>query len=182
MMVRRRPIKLKLLTLYHHHHTCVEAFLTRKLPESILNDMDIDNQPEASTSARQLPLPSTPFYVVEYPGRVKPSSVPEAVRTLGGLSSLENAFKRGATKAETLVELHLRPDNPFAHPIPGSVVSSTTLLMKVVKRKKKNRNPDDPVVGHYTTQMMGVVPKTVRFRSASLVDYVFASERELTAV
>ncbi len=134
--------------------------------------MDVD-QPEASTSAstnasieaRPLPLPSTPFYVVEYPGRVKPTSVPEAVKTLGGLGSLENAFKRGATKAETLVELHLRPDNPFAHPIPGSVVASNALLMKVVKRKKKRRHPGDPVVGHYTTEVVGVIPKTVRFRS-----------------
>ncbi|KAF8916834.1 RNA polymerase III transcription factor IIIC subunit-domain-containing protein [Mucidula mucida] len=148
-----------------------------------MDSMDVD-QPEASTSAstnasieaRPLPLPSTPFYVVEYPGRVKPTSVPEAVKTLGGLGSLENAFKRGATKAETLVELHLRPDNPFAHPIPGSVVASNALLMKVVKRKKKRRHPGDPVVGHYTTEVVGVIPKTVRFRS--MADYQFQPDMD----
>ena len=133
--------------------------------------MDVDEAPASTSSqapseARPLPLPSTAFYAVEYPGRVQPESVPEAVRTLGGLPSLENAFKRGATKAEALVELHMRPENPFAHPIPGAVVASNAMLMKVVKRRKKIRNTEDPIVGEYTTEVLGVIPKTVRFRSA----------------
>lgn len=132
------------------------------------NDPDLTELPEEKEHepAPKHPLPTTAYYVVEYPGRVKPTSVPDAVKTLGGMAALESAFRRGASKQETLIELHLRPDNPFAHPVPANIVSSTTMMMKVVKRKKKNASPEDPVQGEYTAQMVGVVPKTVRFRRA----------------
>ncbi len=137
--------------------------------------MDSHAEPQASTSgststskeAVALPLPSTPFYSVEYPGRVKPTSVPEAIRTLGGQHSLDSAFKHAASKAESLVELSLRPDNPFSHPIPGEVVASNAILLKVVKRKKKKKPEDaeDVSIGEYTTEAVGIIPKTLRFRS-----------------
>jgi general transcription factor 3C polypeptide 5 (transcription factor C subunit 1) len=109
-------------------------------------------------------LPSTAFYSVEYPGYVKSASVPLAVRNLGGQDSLDNAFKRTASKTEALVELHLRPGNPFAHPIPGDVVATNNILLKVVKRKRR-KLVDGEHVGEYTAEVVGVIPKTVRFRS-----------------
>jgi general transcription factor 3C polypeptide 5 (transcription factor C subunit 1) len=110
-------------------------------------------------------LPTTHFYSIEYPGYVQPSSVPLAIRTLGGQSSLETAFKRNATKTETLLELNLRPGNPFSHPITGDVVATNNILMKVVKRKRRRLNGEGDFVGEYTAEAVGVIPKTGRFRS-----------------
>ncbi|KAK0242443.1 RNA polymerase III transcription factor IIIC subunit-domain-containing protein [Armillaria nabsnona] len=148
--------------------------------------MDYHAEPQASTSgststskeAVALPLPSTPFYSVEYPGRVKPTSVPEAIHTLGGQHSLDSAFKHATSKAESLVELSLRPDNPFSHPIPGEVVASNAILLKVVKRRKKKKPEDaeDGFIGEYTTEAIGVIPKTIRFRS--LADYQYQPDVE----
>jgi general transcription factor 3C polypeptide 5 (transcription factor C subunit 1) len=118
-----------------------------------------------SPAAPEHPLPPTHFYSVEYPGYVQPSSVPLAVRTLGGQSSLESAFKRNATKTETLLELNFRPGNPFSHPVPGDVVATNNILMKVVKRKRRRLDGEDNVVGEYTAEAVGVIPKTARFRS-----------------
>lgn len=120
------------------------------------------------TDAPECPLPATTFYSVEYPGYVKPTSVPQAIINLGGPLSLDTAFKRTALKTETLVELNLRPGNPFAHPIPGDVVSTNNILLKVVKRKRRKlggRDDTEAILGDYTTEAVGVIPKTVRFRS-----------------
>jgi general transcription factor 3C polypeptide 5 (transcription factor C subunit 1) len=99
--------------------------------------------------------------------------VPLAVRNLGGQDSLDNAFKRTALRSETLVELNLRPGNPFAHPIPGDVVSTNNIVLKVVKRRRRKLNDGDELIGEYTAEAVGVVPKTVRFRS----EYDFSPSR-----
>ncbi|KAJ4491971.1 hypothetical protein C8J55DRAFT_556257 [Lentinula edodes] len=65
---------------------------------------------------------------VEYPGYGQPASAPQAIRNLGGHSSLETAFRRGASKSETLVELKLSPDDSFVHPVPGEVVANDVSL------------------------------------------------------
>lgn len=128
--------------------------------------------PEPSVSP-ELPLPSTHFYSVEYPGYVKPTSVPLAIRHLGGQGSLDNAFRRAASKSGSLLELNLRPDNPFSHPIPGDLVATNSIVLKVVKRRRKKPEAGASTsgdaagtVGEYTTEAVGVVHKTVRFRSA----------------
>ncbi|KAG6832979.1 hypothetical protein H0H92_004863 [Tricholoma furcatifolium] len=115
-------------------------------------------------------LPQTPFYSVEYPGYVQPTSVPLAVSKLGGRSALDSAFKRAASKTEALIELRLRPNQPFAHPVPGDVVSTNNILLKVVRKRRKNRL-EDGAIGEYTAEAIGVIPKTARFRS--MVDYQY---------
>lgn len=133
--------------------------------------------PERTPSpAPDLPLPAKHFYSVEYPGYVKPASVPRAIRTLGGQQRVDEAFRRGsgAAKSGTVLELSFRPDNPFAHPVPGDLVSTNAIVLKVVKRRRKRR-VDEGVpeagssaqgVGEYTAEAVGVMHKTVRFRSA----------------
>ncbi|KAG2152028.1 RNA polymerase III transcription factor IIIC subunit-domain-containing protein [Suillus cothurnatus] len=121
------------------------------------------------SEAPERPLLSTPFYSIEYPGYVKPESVPLAVSNLGGPSRLETAFKRTAAKNEAFLELNLRPGNPFAHPIPGDIVSTNNILLKVVRRKR--RHPDGECVGEFTAEVVGIIPKTARFRS--MADYQF---------
>ena len=121
---------------------------------------------QSDTEAPEHPLPSTPLFSVEYPGYVRPVSIPLAVDNLGGQSSLYNAFKRTASKTDALLELRLRPDNPFAHPVPGDVVGTSNLLLKVVKRKRRRvQGQEDVPVGEYTAEAVGVISKTVRFRS-----------------
>lgn len=124
----------------------------------------------SDSAAPERPLPQLPFYSVEYPGYVRPTSIPIAIESLGGQSKLDNAFKR---KTEALLELHLRPGNPFAHPIPGDIVATNNILLKVTKRKRKRRHdaPEDGAIGEYKVDAVGVISKTVRFRS--MVDYQF---------
>lgn len=125
-------------------------------------------------SAPERQLPQIPFYSVEYPGYVGPSSIPTAVKNLGGQTSIDKAFKRTASKTESLIELALRPGQPFAHPIPGDVVGTNNILLKVVKRRRKrrmDRDRDDGAMGEYTAEAIGIIPKTARFRS--MVDYQY---------
>lgn len=121
----------------------------------------------ATPRAPEFPLIQVPFYSIEYPGYVCPTSVPVAIQNLGGQSQVDNAFKRTASKTDALIELSLRPGNPFAHPIPGNVVNTNNILLKVVKKKRK-RGLDhygDGAIGEYTAQAVGIISKTVRFRS-----------------
>ena len=121
-----------------------------------------------AAAGREPALLQHSFYSVEYPGYVQPSSVPLAINNLGGQSKVDHAFKRTAPKSQqTLLELSLRPGNPFAHPIPGDVVGTNNLLLKVTKRKRKQVDGGDPcpTTGEYTAEVVGVVSKTARFRS-----------------
>lgn len=141
----------------------------------------LDNSPETSTlaepqkSALAHELPTAHFYSIEYPGYVRPESVSTAVHSLGGQSSIDRAFRRGAPKEDALLELNLRPDNPFSHPLPGDLVPTNNVLLKIVKRRLK-RPPDDDgsqkeITGEYTAAAVGVIPKTARFRSMADFQY-----------
>lgn len=124
-------------------------------------------------SAPELPLPKTYFSSIEYPGYVGPSSVPKVLETLGGQASVNTAFKRNANKQDALLELNFRPGNPFSHPVPGDIVPTNNIVLKVVKRKRKRPNVaqggedvlDSGIIGEYTTEAIGVISKTARFRS-----------------
>ena len=120
-------------------------------------------------------LPTTHFYSIEYPGYVRPESVGKAIHTLGGQSSIDRAFRRSASREDSLLELNLRPDNPFSHPLLGDLVPTNNILLRVVKRKLKHPRPDDDVaqtVGEYTAVAVGVIPKTARFRSEQPLLYI----------
>ncbi|KAJ3993157.1 RNA polymerase III transcription factor IIIC subunit-domain-containing protein [Lentinula boryana] len=128
--------------------------------------------------AQSYPLPQAHFYSVEYPGYVRLASVPQAIRNLGGPSSLESAFKRGASKSETLVELNFRIDDSFVHPIPGEVVANNSVILKVTRKKRKktvepewNESRQYEHIGDFKAEAVGVLHKTVRFRS--MVDFQY---------
>ena len=122
-----------------------------------------------SPPAPEIQIPPVRVYSVEYPGYVQPTSVPEAIRTLGGQQALERAFRK-SSKPDTFLELRYRPDNPFAHPIAGEVVQTNSILLKVVKWRRKRvegastdeQNPGP--VGEYTIEPVGLIPGTARFR------------------
>ncbi|KAI0265130.1 RNA polymerase III transcription factor IIIC subunit-domain-containing protein [Gloeopeniophorella convolvens] len=124
--------------------------------------------PAHSTSAPAHALPTTHFYSIEYPGYVQPSapSLAAALHTLGGQARIDRAFRRGAPKEDALLELSLRPDDPFAHPLPGDLVPTHNLLLRVVKRRRR-----DGAQGEYVAAAAGIVPKTTRFRSMADFQY-----------
>ena len=122
---------------------------------------------QANTPER--PLPQVPFYSIEYPGYVRATSTPLAIKNLGGQSKLDSTFRRATSKPESFLEISLRPINPFSHQVPGEVVSTNNILLKVVKRRRKGKD-----VGEYVISAVGVIHKTLRFRSKFLASpYVF---------
>ncbi|KIJ56642.1 hypothetical protein M422DRAFT_57318 [Sphaerobolus stellatus SS14] len=131
--------------------------------------------------AQAHPLPSQQFYSIEYPGYVSSSSIPTAIHTLGGQTCIDNVFRRIKRNSgrDNVVDLKFRPDNPFCHPVPGEVTGTNNLLLRVVKRKRRvvdgSQNPLD-VTGEYTAQLVGIIPKTLRFRS--MVDFQYQPKME----
>jgi general transcription factor 3C polypeptide 5 (transcription factor C subunit 1) len=138
--------------------------------------MTSDTQ-EPNDEAKSYPLPPQHFYSIEYPGYVSPTSVPVAIQTLGGQTCIDHAFRRSkrSEDRDNLVDLNFRPKNPFSHPVPGDVTSTNNLLLKVVKRKRRRLNvsqaPSGEVDcdGEYIAEVVGDIPKTLRFRSESNV-------------
>lgn len=119
-----------------------------------------------SKPAQIHPLPSQHFYSVEYPGYVSPGSIPDAVHTMGGQRCINNAFKRMKRNGgrDNVVDLNFRPNDAFAHPVSGDVISTNNLLLKVVKRRRKRLSDNEPL-GDYTAEVVGLIPQTLRFRS-----------------
>jgi general transcription factor 3C polypeptide 5 (transcription factor C subunit 1) len=152
--------------------------------------MQVASNVEASTSTESQKcapahqLPATHFYSIEYPGYVRPQSVGQAIQTLGGQSSVDRAFRRSAPREDSPLELNLRPDNPFSHPLLGELVPTNNILLRVVKRKLKHPRPEEDgaqTVGEYTATAVGVIPKTARFRSEqSLYPLCRAVRRDAT--
>jgi len=138
----------------------------------------------SSVSAQERPLPQVTFCSVEYPGYVQESSVPIAVQRIGGQSKLDNAFRRSAQKKDTILELSFRLNDPFAHPIPGDVVPANNLLLKVVKRKRRSCTVagTDRSICEFTAEIVGIVSKTARFRSAYLFPTFSPRSLKLTQV
>ncbi len=135
--------------------------------------MSVPSSESARTpTAIEHPFPQVPYYSIEYPGYVQHSSVPLAIENLGGQSKLGHAFRRSSHKTDALLELSFHRDNPFTHPIPGDVVPANSLLLKVVKRKRKapidamSIDNSDSIIGEFTAEVVGIVSKTARFRSA----------------
>jgi general transcription factor 3C polypeptide 5 (transcription factor C subunit 1) len=142
---------------------------------------DSSDAAEASTSTKSQncapahELPTTHFHSIEYPGYVRPESVSKAIHSLGGQSCIDRAFRRSAPREDSLLELNLRPDNPFSHPLLGDLVPTSNVLLRVVKRKLKRPPNDDDgaqTVGEYTAVATGVIPKTARFRSEQSAAFV----------
>ncbi|KIO32752.1 hypothetical protein M407DRAFT_66276 [Tulasnella calospora MUT 4182] len=120
-----------------------------------------EHTPTTATSRR---LPQTSFYSIEYPGYVSetPEALASALKTLGGQAAVDKVFKQPRSR---ILDLKLRPDDLFAHPIPGEAVNSLKILVKVTRRKRRK---EEPV---YTAELLGTIPRTVRFRAMADFQY-----------
>lgn len=135
-----------------------------------------DTQPIAGPSrqAPERPLPSTSLYSIEFPGYLIDGSAEKAIQCVGGQDGVNRAFKGNTSKVSSLMELNWRPENPFSHPIPGSVVNSNNIVLKIRKRKLKQKTADPRYAGEYVVEAVGVTTKVVRFRS-KLSYYIFSA-------
>lgn len=146
------------------------------------------------TPAAAHPLPKRPFFSIEYPGyieRTSESSIQRAIHTLGGAERLDASLRSGSVSGSSQrketsssassipVELHLRPESFYAHPVPGETVATSNLVLKITTRRKRKRDdgmdvderqPDsnkvqNQIQSQYTAEVLGSIRKTVRFRS-----------------
>ncbi|KAJ1562124.1 tau 95 subunit of transcription factor TFIIIC [Cladochytrium tenue] len=108
------------------------------------------------------PLPLWTFHAIEFPGRVL--SIDAAVESLGGPGEVEEAF----AAEDVVLELRLRPSDPFGHPLFGEVISTANLLLKVTRKRRRRRQagvggaPDDegPVTMLVNKQPVPRIPVT----------------------
>ncbi|KAJ1922266.1 tau 95 subunit of transcription factor TFIIIC [Mycoemilia scoparia] len=139
---------------------------------------------ESYEKAERNAVPNTELYVVEYPGYVK--NPDKALATLGGTKKLTKyVYHEGGVP----VELRYRPDDLLSHPIEGESIPTGNLLIKVTRRVKKNKkNSKTPELAGFNqeaqaidnqpwkAEVVGVIKKTVRFRS--IIDYQIVPEPE----
>ena len=99
-------------------------------------------------------LPKTAYGSIEYPG---PVSHVSAITNLTSQEEIDTCFNT-SSGSNPLLEIHYRKDKTGA-PARGYRVNSQKLLVKVVKRKRK-----DGEGGVFTTEVVGPINHTVRFR------------------
>jgi hypothetical protein len=99
-------------------------------------------------------LPKTAYGSIEYPG---PVSHAAAITDLTSQEEIDTCFNT-SSGTNSLLEVHYRKDKMGA-PARGYRVASQKLLVKVVKRRRK-----DGEGGVFTTEVVGPVNHTVRFR------------------
>ncbi|KAJ2603237.1 hypothetical protein EV177_006711 [Coemansia sp. RSA 1804] len=139
----------------------------------------------AGTSGQRRPLPQRTFVSVEYPGFV--NNVETAIKTMGGREKLARVVTEDIGMP---VELRYRHNDLVSHPINGNVVATQNLLIKVKRRTRVPKRKDSDgrqsllageaaaaaaaaAVGPVETsaEVVGIIDKTVRFRS--LADFQF---------
>ncbi|KAG8724936.1 tau 95 subunit of transcription factor TFIIIC [Ceratobasidium sp. 395] len=162
--------------------------------------------PLPSTSAPTQASPAQNlFYSVEYPGYVKsvPSSTAHAVRTMGGQKALDHVFGESGRILELRLQPDNPFAHPVTGDV---VATNKLLVKVVARRKKKtmetylngaaldsNRTETgitrkgkgkdvgtdaqvEESSGTYTAEIVGIIPKTVRFRS--MADFQFQPDED----
>ncbi|KAI8083091.1 RNA polymerase III transcription factor IIIC subunit-domain-containing protein [Halteromyces radiatus] len=121
---------------------------------------------ESTTSEKApiYPVGNRKFFCVEYPGVVK--NIDRVLQTFGGEKAVSQVYKN---KENNVLELRYRPNDPFCHTINGSIVPSSRVLVKVTRRRRKDQ-PEDP--GQITTELIGTIPQTCRFRGMADFQYL----------
>jgi hypothetical protein len=129
---------------------------------------------EPMESHRLPPLnsPDAHLFSIEYPGYVKnePKSIEKFVEMCGGMPAIVKGYERSMGGRQSNIELRLRPDNPYLHPVAGEVLHSANLLLKIVRRRRKGQDE-----WQEKAEVVGVVSRTCRFRT--LGDFQYLPDR-----
>ena len=96
--------------------------------------MSTDEAGPAYEVATSYEIPQKPFCSIEYPGYVRPASVPRAIARLGGEKIVSEAFRKNLNVD---LKLHDPGKRPFTHPPSGKTVEVQNLVLKVTRRKRK---------------------------------------------
>ena len=96
--------------------------------------MSTDEAVPAYEVAPSYEIPQKSFYSIEYPGYVRPASVPRAITRLGGEKRVSEAFRKNLNVD---LKLHDPGTRLFAHPPSGKTVEVQNLVCKVTRRKRK---------------------------------------------
>jgi general transcription factor 3C polypeptide 5 (transcription factor C subunit 1) len=119
------------------------------------------------------PIGNQAFQSVEYPGSVGPSSLSldKALRSIGKPEDWNSVFN----KTKSNLELRLRPDDHWAHPVAGDRTTTHRVLLKVTRRRRRRSdqfqgeqlaggNAVPLEKGVYKVEVAGTVKQTVRYR------------------
>ncbi|KAG8738626.1 tau 95 subunit of transcription factor TFIIIC [Ceratobasidium sp. 428] len=160
--------------------------------------------PSTSAPTQESPAQNL-FYSVEYPGYVKsaPSSTAHAIRTMGGQKALDHVFGESGRILELRLQPDNPFAHPVTGDM---VATNKLLVKVVARRKKKtienyldeasldlnktgtkttgkgkgkdvgtDAQSEEPS-GTYTAEIVGIIPKTVRFRS--MADFQFQPDED----
>ncbi|WRT67213.1 uncharacterized protein IL334_004179 [Kwoniella shivajii] len=138
-----------------------------------------------SSKAPYRHLPKYAFTSIEYPGPIShPSSILKVVSQEDineCFNANVNAGGNGNTNASSnwggnngngnsnnrpLLEMRYRGNDESGGPVRGHRIPTQKLLLRIVKRRKKGKEKDE---GVFTSEVLGSIPQTVRFRS--MADY-----------
>lgn len=124
------------------------------------------------SSAPHRHLPKQAFSSVEYPG---PVSHPSALLKVVSQEDINECFNATySPAAPPVLEMRYRMEDYAAVPVRGLRAPSQKLLLKITRRRKRAREGGDDKgkekdsdEGVFTSEVVGPVTNTVRFRSES---------------
>lgn len=115
--------------------------------------MSADEAGPSYEVATSYDIPQKPFYSIEYPGYVRPTSIQRAIARLGGEKIVSEAFRKNLNID---LKLHDPGTRPFAHPPSGKTVEVQNLVLKVTRRKRKVAAPTkEPENSEHDVEMQG---------------------------
>jgi len=122
----------------HYASPLLSSLQCATLGFSHADPMSTDEAGPSYKVATSYEIPQKPFYSIEYPGYVRPTSVPRAIARLGGQKIVAEAFRKNLNMD---LKLHDPGKRPFAHPPSGKTVEVQNLVLKVTRRKRKTTVP-----------------------------------------
>lgn len=135
--------------------------------EGIVNSESAKFKSNASRSSKRMPskegpsdiapihqLPGAAFLTIEYPGYIKNHE--KALKSIGGTEYIA----RSVADEKVPLELYLRPESRYSHPIHGYFVQSPNLLLKTTVKRRKT----DPTEVITTHTIVGRIERTCRYR------------------
>ncbi|WWC61036.1 uncharacterized protein I303_103614 [Kwoniella dejecticola CBS 10117] len=144
---------------------------TRLRGQAQNEDDDEPNQGESSTAPYKY-LPKHTFGSIEYPGPMThPASILKVVHQQDINECFNAPTTSGVSSSRPILEMRYNGVDEPGGPVRGHRIPSQKLLLKITKRRKKGMQRDE---GVFTSEVVGSIPQTVRFRS--IADHQWTSD------